>query len=296
MPPSLQTPEANGAPARKSVFITGASTGIGAASAAWLAKRGWRVFAGVRNSSDGDRLREAYEDRIEPVLIDLRDGTSIEGAAGAVAERLKGGGLHGLINNAGVTVTGPMECIPLPELRGQIEVNFTGQVAVTQAFLPLIRAGQGRIVNMSSIFGRIASPFVGPYHASKYALEAFNDTLRMELRPWGIHVVCIEPGNVATPIWSKASSGAKQASEALTGDARTLYGERYANFAKSTMEIGRQGVAPERVARTAARALEARKPRPRYLVGWDARLLLAASWVLPARWMDAAVIKLAIKS
>ena len=189
------------------VVITGASTGIGRVCAFHMDKLGFRVFAGIRNESDGRSLIEGSAGRITPLLIEVTDSVSALAAADRVAGAVGSAGLSGLVNNAGIVVAGPLEFLPLSELRKQFEVNVLGQIAVTQAFLPLLRQARGRIVNMSSIAGRVAFPYIGPYSASKYALEAISDALRIELLPWGISVSVIEPGDVATPIWKKSTSG-----------------------------------------------------------------------------------------
>src|SRR5712691_5002789 len=179
------------------VVITGAASGIGEACALHLDKLGFCVFAGVRREVDGAALQGKASERLTPLLLDVTDAASIRFAVEIVATGVVETGLAGLVNNAGITVAGPLEFLPVSELRRQLEVNVIGQVAVTQAFLPLLRRGQGRIVNMGSLAGRIATPFIGPYHASKFAMEALTDSLRMELRRWGMHVSLIEPGFIA---------------------------------------------------------------------------------------------------
>lgn len=191
-----------------SVLITGSSTGIGQACALEFHRRGFQVFAGVRREQDGQRLWEQTSDRLVPVLIDVTDAESIANTAAMIREATGEKGLVGLVNNAGITVAFPLEFIPLEELRRQLEVNVVGHVAVTQAMLPMLRTARGRIVNVSSISGRIAAPYVGPYAASKHALEAISDSLRIELRNFGIHVALIEPGDVDTPIWQKSRAAA----------------------------------------------------------------------------------------
>jgi NAD(P)-dependent dehydrogenase (short-subunit alcohol dehydrogenase family) len=186
------------------VVITGASTGIGAACALHLDRIGFRVFAGVRRRQDGERLRSVSSPDLIPLQLDVTDRNSLRDAQQRVAEEIGESRLVGLINNAGIAVASPLEAVPIEDLRRQLEVNVVGQVAVTQVFLPLLRAGQGRIINMGSIAGRATMPLMGPYSASKYALEAITDALRLELQPWGIHVAIIEPGAIATPIWEKS--------------------------------------------------------------------------------------------
>ena len=173
------------------VVVTGASSGIGRACALHLAALGLQVFAGVRRAEDGAALQAASSARLTPMLLDVADETSIRAATDTITAAVGEAGLAGLVNNAGIGVAGPLEFLPLAEFRTQLEVNVTGQLAVTQALLPLLRQGRGRIVNMGSIGGRIAAPFVGPYSASKFALEALTDALRMELRPWGLHVAIV---------------------------------------------------------------------------------------------------------
>ena len=192
---------------RPAVVITGASTGIGAASATELARHGFSVFAGVRKQRDGERLT-AQSGHIVPLLLDVTNSEQIASAAETVCRSVGDAGLAGLVNNAGIVVAGPLEILPLDQLRLQLEVNVVGQIAVTQAFLPLLRKARGRIVNMSSLNGRIASPYLAPYAASKHALEAVNNAIRLELRAWGIRVLVIEPGATTTPIWDKAIAAA----------------------------------------------------------------------------------------
>ena len=193
--------------AAPSVVITGASTGIGEACALHLDQLGWRVFAGVRKDSDGEALQRKASPRLMPVRIDVTDAASIAGAREIVARELGDRGLDGLVNNAGVVVAGPLEFVPMDDLRRQLEINVIGQIAVTQAFLSFVRTARGRIVNIGSVSGKMATPFVGPYAASKFAMEALTDALRCELRPWGIQVSIVEPGSIATPIWEKDAGG-----------------------------------------------------------------------------------------
>ncbi|MDP3209060.1 MAG: SDR family NAD(P)-dependent oxidoreductase, partial [Rhodoglobus sp.] len=182
------------------VLVTGASTGIGRATALLLHERGFTVYAGVRRPEDGASLRAAASDRLVPLIIDVTDPEAIAAAAGEITRA--GVALVGLVNNAGIAAAAPLEFVPLADFRHQLEVNVVGQLAVTQAMLPLLREDRGRIVNITSVAGLFAGPMLGPYHASKWALEAMTDTMRMELAPWGIRVSAVEPGQIATPIWS----------------------------------------------------------------------------------------------
>src|SRR5215469_18875207 len=223
--------------AMNSVIITGASTGIGEACALRLVSRGFRVFAGVRKELDGGALKQKASDRLTPIILDVTDAASIKSAAAAVAEALGGEGLSGLVNNAGIAIAGPLEFLPIDELRNQFEVNVIGQIAVTQAFLPLLRKGHGRIVNMGSIAGKSALPFIGPYCASKFALEALTDSLRMELLPWNIPVSIIEPAYVTTPIWQKSLQTGEKVAAMLPPQAHELYGHAITSMRKIASNI-----------------------------------------------------------
>ena len=266
------------------VLVTGASKGIGRATARLLADRGIGVFAGVRGEGDADALRRD-SDRITPVMLDVTDRDGIAAAAERVSREAPDG-LSGVVNNAGIVVPGPLEFLPLEHLRTQLEVNVVGVVAVTQAFLPLIRRGAGRIVNVSSINGRVAVPFIGPYAMSKFAVEAMSDALRMELRRWNIPVVVIEPGAIETPIWQTSQRRAARISGELGSAARDSYGGVLRAFETGSGRPPKHAIPPQRVARVIERALSARRPRTRYLVGLDAHLAALAKAVLPDRLID----------
>ena len=190
-------------PAVKSVVITGASTGIGRGCALRMDALGWSVFAGVRKEVDATSLRAEASDRLRPLFLDVSNPRSILEAQQAVSQALGAEGLSGLVNNAGIPYGGAIEHLEMQEVRRTFDVNFFGLIEVTQAFMPLLRRAHGRIVNMSSVSGWIASPFLSPYSTSKFALEALSDALRVELHPWNIHVAVIEPGAIDTPIWAK---------------------------------------------------------------------------------------------
>jgi NAD(P)-dependent dehydrogenase (short-subunit alcohol dehydrogenase family) len=271
---------------RGAVVITGASTGIGRATALHLDKLGFRVFAGVRRAQDGESLRKAGSDRITPILIDVTDGASIAAAAKEVDGAVRDAGLAGLVNNAGIVVSGPVEFTSLDEWRRQFEVNFFGFLAVTQAFLPLVRKGKGRIVNVSSIGGKVASPFVGPYAASKHALEAASDSLRRELRATGVEVSVIEPGAVATPIWEKGEKDAGANIAALPEEAHRVYGKGMAKLREAAGKLAASALPPEKVAEIIAHALTAPRPKTRYLVGKEAKIQKALSSLLGDRLFD----------
>lgn len=268
------------------VVVTGASTGIGQACALHLDRLGFRVFAGVRRVEDGERLQNAASSRLAPLTIDVTDAESIATAAAEV-ERVTGvSGLAGLVNNAGIALTGPLEFIEIDRLRRQFEVNFFGQIAVTQAFLPAIRRGGGRIVNMSSMSGRVAPPFYGPYTASKHALEAASDSLRGELAPWGIHVALIEPGAINTPIWEKGLGAAHEAIDALPAAGSERYGRIMEPVLRDVESQAKRGISTDAVSEAVVHALTAKRPRVRYVVGRDALIATTARRFLPDRLMD----------
>jgi NAD(P)-dependent dehydrogenase (short-subunit alcohol dehydrogenase family) len=273
------------------MVITGASTGIGRACAIRLDSLGYRVFAGVRRAEDGDALRSAASSRLTPVHIDVTDRASIAAAADSVRQQLADSGLRGLVNNAGVGIGGPLEFIDLDELRRQFEVNVIGQVAVTQAFLPPLRAAKGRIVNIGSVGGRLASPFIGPYCGSKFAMEAITDALRFELRPWGINVAIVEPGSIATPIWDKGRAMADEIEQGMSAESRALYGQALPAIRRYLEDAEQRAIPPERVADAVQHALTAKRPKTRYLVGTDARLQAMLAAVAPDRVVDAVIAR-----
>jgi NAD(P)-dependent dehydrogenase (short-subunit alcohol dehydrogenase family) len=275
--------------------ITGASSGIGEACALHLDGLGYRVFAGVRQPADGEALLAKASARLTPVLLDVTDRSSIERAAETVTAAVGAAGLAGLVNNAGIGVGGPLEMVSLADLRKQFEVNVIGQVAVTQALLPLLRQGRGRIVNMGSIAGRAAMPFMGPYAASKFALEALTDAMRMELRPWGIHVSVVEPGPIESRIWDKAKHRADQIDAAWSAQEKSLYRDALAAVRKAMEQASQRAIPARAVAKAVAHALSASRPKTRYLVGFDARLRAVLTAWLPDRvqdWLLARVLKL----
>ncbi len=272
------------------VVITGASTGIGAACARDLDQRGFRVFAGVRSEADGERLRRHASERLAPLRIDVTEPERIAAAAEQVAAAVGEAGLAGLVNNAGILVSGPLELVALDALRRQLEVNVVGPVAVTQAMLPLLRVGRGRIVNVGSISGRVAAPCLGPYAASKFALEALSDALRVELAGWGISVSIVEPDAVRTPIWDKTLDSRESPAPAPS-EAAGLYDEELLALRKATYTMGRTGMPVERVVRAVRHALCARRPRTRYPVGLRAHLAFWAARHLPDRLRDWFIVR-----
>lgn len=270
----------------RSALVTGASTGIGRATALRLDRDGWRVFAGVRREEDAESLRAEGSDRLIPVMLDVTDAAQVAAAAGLLGDAVGESGLDGLVNNAGIAVLSPLETIPLDDFRRQIEVNLTGQVAVTQAMLPLVRRASGRVVFVSSIGGRMALPFGAPYHAAKFGVEAVADCLRQELAPWEIDVAVIEPGSIDTPIWERGERIADEVAARAPAAQEELYGATIERFRAAVRRTAERGIAPEKVARAVAHALTARRPRTRYLVGADAHGQALASRLLPDRAFD----------
>ena len=270
----------------RSVLVTGASTGIGRATALRMDAEGWRVFASVRRDEDAAALRDAGSERLVPLMLDVTDAEQIAAAAMQIGEAVGEGGLDGLVNNAGIAVMSPLETLPLDDLRRQLEVNLISQVAVTQAMLPLVRKARGRIVFISSIGGRMAMPFGAPYHASKYGIEAVADCLRQELRPWGIDVVAIEPGSIDTPIWERGEGIADEVSARAPAAQEALYGEKIASFRGAVRRTAERGIPPAKVADSVRHALTARRPRTRYLVGADARGQAFLKRIAPDRLLD----------
>jgi NAD(P)-dependent dehydrogenase (short-subunit alcohol dehydrogenase family) len=269
------------------VVVTGASSGIGEACARGLAQRGFRVLAGVRGDADAERVA-ALHDRVEPARVDVTDQATVD----ALKERVGDGPLAGLVNNAGISVSGPLEFVPLDEWRRQLEVNVIGQVAVTQALLPALRRGRGRIVNIGSVGGRVAVPLLSPYAASKFALEGITDSLRRELAPLGVHVSIVEPGAIATRIWEKGVAAADELMAGAPPEAEEVYGPTIAAIRAEAGKAAADAVPPEEVAKVVEHALTAPKPRTRYPVGRDAKQRIRASALLPDRAFDALVARM----
>ena len=290
----------------RTVLITGCSTGIGRASALRLDAAGWRVFAGVRKEEDAESIAAAGSDRLQPVIVDVTDSASIDLCRERV-EKDCPEGVYGLVNNAGAAHVGPLEVMPLEDMRRQFEVNFVGHVAMTQALVPSLRKTKGRIVNVTSVGGLVSTPFFGPYgdegeeelgsrgHKDEHTvalaetplvLEAVSDCLRVELRPWGIKTIAIEPGSVATEIWESGTQIFAELREELGPEAIELYGDALEATARAAAETGKRGIPAEHAAEVVERALTARRPRARYLVGRDAYGMTAAKRLLPAKLHD----------
>jgi NAD(P)-dependent dehydrogenase (short-subunit alcohol dehydrogenase family) len=277
----------------KSFLVTGASTGIGEACALHLDQHGHRVYAGVRKEADGDRLAARSSDRLEPVSLDVTDESQVEAVAKRLGSDLGNAGLAGVVNNAGIAVGGPLEFLPLDEWRRQFEVNVVGQVAVTKAVLPLIRRARGRIVFVGSLSGRVATPLMGPYAASKFAVEAIGETLRHELRQFGVKTIVVEPGAIATAIWDKGRASVDELEAELPPEAEALYGEHIEGIKAGIEMQDRNGIAPVKVAEVVSKALLSDRPRARYLVGRDAAAAGLLSRLAPDSVKDFVVAKLA---
>jgi NAD(P)-dependent dehydrogenase (short-subunit alcohol dehydrogenase family) len=267
-----------------SVLVTGAARGIGRATSLRLAAAGWHVLAGVRRTEDGEALRSAANGRIEPLALDVTDSAQVARLAEALPERL-----DAVVNNAGVVVSGPVEGIPLDELRRQLEVNVVGQVAVTQAVLPKLRESRGRVVFVSSLSGRVATPMTGAYNASKFALEGLADALRMEVRPWGIKVVLVEPAQTDTDMWREADGALDEAVAALAPAHRELYAGHIEGSRKMIPFSQRMASPVDGVAGTIERALTSSRPRARYVVGVGPRIQGVLSQLTPTPVLDAAL-------
>ena len=268
----------------KVAVVTGASSGIGAACALHLDQLGWHVFASVRTKQDADALQQKASNQLTPFFLDVTDAGSIAAAVETITAAVGEAGLAGLVNSAGIAVVGPLESLPACELQAQFAVNVLGLTAVTQAFLPLLRQGQGRIVNIGSLAGKVAFPLWGPYAASKFAVEALTDALRMELLPWHVRVSLVEPFVIATPLWKKIPQRAR---ENNTPEMQRHYGPLLPYVNDSIPRTEQSGLPADNVARTVVHALTARTPKTRYVVAKPGlSLLIRLLRLLPDRTRD----------
>src|SRR5262245_57753910 len=266
------------------VVVTGASTGIGRATALFLDKKGYRVFAGVRKQADGKALEDAGSDRLTPITIDVAKERSIASAKAKVQRAVGKEGLVGLVNNAGVGGGGrPIEFMDPKDMKDTFNVNVVGQIEVSQAFIPMIRKAKGTIVLVASIGGRVASPFMSPYNVSKFGLEALGESMRHELKPWDIDVAVIEPGNIDTEIWKKADKSANASVARLSPTGKRLYGKQLSRMGEIIKEQDGSGISPDKVAKAIYNAISSDKPRHRYLVGTDAKMAAKLKGNLPDR-------------
>ena len=274
-----------------SVVVTGVSSGIGWGTAKVLTGRGVRVFGSVRKQADADRLQAEFGDLFTPLVFDVTDEEAVRRAASEVRDALGGQTLGGLVNNAGASITAPLSEQPIPEFRRQLDINLVGPLIVTQAFLPQLgtdrslRGGPGRIVNISSIGAKLTPPFLGAYIASKAGLEALSDSLRRELTPYGIGVVIVAPGSVATPIWDKGEADVERWAE------HPVYGGAVRKFATQMMRSGRAGYSPEQLGQAIWTALSTPKPAVRYAPGPESALMRLALYLMPKRMLDGVMIR-----
>ena len=252
----------------KNVLITGASSGIGRACALRMDRAGWHVFATVRKESDARRLQNDASERVRTILLDVTDSDQVEEMARTVGEAVGSQGLHGLVNNAGIAGGGLLEYLDPADLRQILETNTIAPINVTQSLIPQLRMAQGCVVMISSMAGFSATPLLSPYSASKFALEALTDGLRLELRPWNIDVVSVQPGAIYTEIWGKAHSFAERALREYPPGAFKLYGPLLTRMIGSLEKP--RGVDPDQVAKTVQTILTSARPKARYLVGRDA--------------------------
>jgi NAD(P)-dependent dehydrogenase (short-subunit alcohol dehydrogenase family) len=270
-----------------SVVITGTSTGIGRATALRLDAEGHRIFAGVRREADGEALRREASDRLTPIPLDVTDTGAIEVAVKSVEAEVGEAGLAGVVNNAGIGVAGPIEFVEIDDWRRQFEVNVFGPAAVVKAFLPLVRRARGRIVNVSSAAGQVSNPLMGAYCASKFALEALSDSLRVEVRGSGISVSVVRPGFIEAPVLDKGKAETATAIEQLPPRGRDLYENALRKFDETTNAFRKRAATPEAVAKAIQHALTAPRPKTRYTVGLDSKALTFLGWALPDRARDA---------
>jgi NAD(P)-dependent dehydrogenase (short-subunit alcohol dehydrogenase family) len=276
---------------RGGVVVTGASTGIGYACALHLDRIGFRVFAGVRRDEDAERLRSQGSERLTPVKLDVTDAESIRAAADQVTAALGEEPLSGLVNNAGIAVSGPVEFLPIDEVRKQLEVNFIGQVAVTQAFLPLLRRSRGRVVNIGSVGGEVALPFLSPYAASKHAMEGFSDSLRREVERLGVHVSVVRPGAIQSSIWERGNAAADEVLATVPPEAIEVYGDAVRGARAAANQRAQEAIPAQEVADVVEDALTADKPKTRYVVGRVGKAMVALERWLPDRVFDRLVAR-----
>ncbi len=263
--------------------VTGASTGIGAATAHELARRGFHVLAGVRRDRDADAIRGPD---IEPLILDITNPDHIQALTTRVHDDPQGRAVRALVNNAGVGVNVPVEAYAIHDWRNLFEVNLFGHVAVTQALLPALIRNKGRVVNISSVGGKVAMATYGPYAGTKFALEAVSDSLRRELAPLGVHVVVIEPGAVVTEMLGHASATAHEQASAMTPEQSQRYGALVHAVAAQAASSAKAGLPADAAAKVIAKAVTVRRPRTRYTVGRDAALVTRLARLLPDRALD----------
>jgi NAD(P)-dependent dehydrogenase (short-subunit alcohol dehydrogenase family) len=280
------------------ILVTGTSSGIGRAATFILAENGYRVLAAVRKQGDIESLlTEAGTRRVvgfvEPIILDVTDASQIAAAAEVVRAKIAAGGrLHALVNNAGAQWAGPIETMPLTEWRSQFDVSFFGPIALTQQLLPQLRASRGRVINVTSIGGIMPGPMIAAYQAAKAAFEAVSDSMRIEFSPFGVHVSAIAPGSISTPMLKQSSDKLNRIADALPKSLQPLYSYALRAFAKTTVTSARFSTSPAKASLTILRAVTAPRPRTRYLIGTDAKIVAFLKRSLPDRWMDAIVFRM----
>lgn len=275
----------------KAVLVTGASSGIGRAAALGLDRLGFTVFASVRKERDVEDLRAQASPRLTPVFMDVTEPRTIAEAEAKIRQAVGTSGLWGLVNNAGISFRAPIELVPLEDLRRLFEVNVFGHLAVTQAFLPLIRQARGRIVMISSITALIVTPYHGPYSAGKACLNAFADALRLEMRPFGVGVATLIIGGVRTPIWDKIEDLTAAVAAKSPADTARLYAENQRKALAFFVKRGKSSRPPEQIIRPIVRALTARRPRATYFVGYGARFYGMLDKLLSGRVRDWVILR-----
>jgi len=275
---------------RKTVVITGASSGIGRACVSRMSSVGWRVFATVRKTSDRDGLRS--EKNVYPVMMDVQDAATISRAAAEIRSQLNGGGLDGLVNVAGIGMVRPLEYAPMADVRDIYEINFFGQLATIQAFCGMLRKNQGRIVNITSVGVNLAIPFGGLLNSSKCAFGMLSDTLRLELRNFGVRVIAIEPGSISTPAVEKTLGNLEKVIAGLPPDAQQRYGSMIRGVGRRGYEMEKSGSPPDVVAVAVQHALTSSRPRLRYRAGKHAKLLALLPKILPETVFDSMRMKM----
>lgn len=267
-------------------LVTGASRGIGNGIVEHLAARGWDVIAGVRSQQDADAVTKHDPQRVSSVILDVTSADDIAALEQSLPEQL-----DAVVNNAGIAVGGAMETLSPDEWRKQLEVNVIGALAVTQAVLPRLRRSRGRVVFISSVNGRLSMPLVGAYAASKFALEAAADALRMELNPWKIRVIVVEPAQTDTDMWRTADTMVEDLEAGLTPEHRGLYAKHIAGFKKMIPVSQKIAVPTEKVSAVVEEALTAKRPRARYIVGLVPKAQVALMSVMPTKMRDIALRK-----
>ena len=265
----------------KFILITGTSSGIGKACVLELDKLGFKIFATVRKQEDANNLKKETSKNVLPVIMDITDNLSIKSAYEVISKITDENGLYALINNAGIAIGGPLEFIPLDDVRKHFEVNVFGHIAVIQSFLKLLRKGKGRIINISSIDGKVITPFLVPYSASKFALEAFSDALNIELKAWNIPVTTINPGNIKTQMWMKSIENTRKQLSTYPEEMHVLYDKTMNKVLKAATKVSEYGISPNNVTKAVVRALYSKKPKRRYIVGLDANIMYYISKYFP---------------